>query len=381
MFIKPHAGQAAKIKVVGVGGGGGNAVTSMIEEGGIEGVEFIAVNTDAQALLHNKAMTKIQIGEKLTRGLGSGGNPDMGRQAAEESREILQQELAGADLVFVTSGMGGGTGTGASPVVADVAKQGGALTIAVVTKPFIFECIRRKQAAADGIGKLKDVVDTLIVVPNQRILEVIDKKTPMLEALKKIDTVLHQGVRGIAELITVPGLINVDFADVKTVMTNAGSAIMGIGVASGEKRALIAIKQAISSPLLDSTIEGSRGVLINIVGGRNLTMTEVDEAATIISKTVDQDADIIFGAAIDESMQDEIKVTLIATKFYEGKIDIHNFRKARTIESEDIVLGNQNRQVQSQQQNPLESQTAFDDPLAGLDNEFDVPTFLRRKSE
>ena len=245
MLIKPKVGQPAKIKVIGVGGGGGNALASMIAEGGITGVEFISVNTDAQALLNNKATIKIQIGENLTKGLGSGGDPEIGRQAAEESRERLKEDLSGADMIFITCGQGGGTGTGASPIIAEIAKEIGILTIAVVTKPFEFEGTKRKFVADEGIQKLKDKVDTLIVVPNQRILQVIDKKTPILDAFKKIDSVLHQGVKGIAELITTPGLINVDFADVRTVMSNAGTALMGIGVGSGEKRALAAIKQAI----------------------------------------------------------------------------------------------------------------------------------------
>ena len=246
MLIKPRAGQAARIKVVGIGGGGGNAISSMIAEGGITGVEFIAVNTDAQALLNNKATIKIQIGENLTKGLGSGGDPEIGRQASEESRERLKEDLTGADMIFITCGEGGGTGTGASPVIAEISKETGALTVAVVTKPFEFEGVKRKFTAEDGIAHLKEKVDTLIVVPNQRILSVVDKKTPILEAFRKIDTVLTSGVRGIAELITTPGLINVDFADVKSIMSNYGTALMGMGVGSGDKRAIAAIKQAIS---------------------------------------------------------------------------------------------------------------------------------------
>jgi len=272
MLIKPKAGQPAKIKVIGIGGAGGNVINSMLDEGGIPGVEFVAVNTDAQALLYNKANIKIQIGENLTKGLGSGGNPEVGKQAAEESKEILKEEIGSADMIFIACGEGGGTGTGASPIIADIAKDTGALTVAVVTKPFDFEGSKRKFIADDGIQLLKDKVDTMIVVPNQKVLQIIDKKTPILEAFKKIDSVLHYGVRGIAELITIPGLINVDFADVKTIMTNAGTALMGIGIASGEKRALMAIKQAISSPLLDISIEGSKGVLFNIVGGPDLSM-------------------------------------------------------------------------------------------------------------
>src|SRR3989344_495725 len=332
MLIKPRVGQPARIKVVGIGGGGGNALTSMIAEGGITGVEFIAVNTDAQALLNNKATNKIQIGENLTKGLGSGGDPEVGRQAAEESREKLKEELSGVDMVFLTCGEGGGTGTGASPIIAEIAKETGALTVAVVTKPFDFEGSKRKFTADEGSQKLKEKVDTLIIVPNQRILQIIDKKTPILDAFKKIDSVLHQGVKGIAELVTTPGLINVDFADVRTVMSNAGTALMRMGIGSGEKRALAAIKQAISSPLLDVSIEGARGVLFNIVGGPDMTMTEIDEAATIIAKTVDPDADIIFGAVIDEKMLDQIKITLIATKFDDKRLRLFRFKREEPTE-------------------------------------------------
>lgn len=371
MLIKPRAGQAARIKVVGIGGGGGNALSSMIAEGGISGVEFIAVNTDAQALLNNKSSIKIQIGENLTKGLGSGGDPDVGRQAAEESREKLKEELNGADMIFITCGEGGGTGTGGSPIIAEIAKETGALTVAVVTKPFDFEGTRRKLTADDGITKLKEKVDTLIIVPNQRILQVIDKKTPILEAFKKIDSVLHQGVKGIAELITTPGLINVDFADVRTIMSNAGTALMGMGVGSGDKRAITAIKQAISSPLLDVSIEGARGVLFNVIGGPDLTMNEIDEAATIISKMADPDADIIFGAVIDEKMMDQIKITLIATKFDNNRLKLFHFRKEEekvksikepeeTVDEEKIDLG--------QEEDFLEEES-----------EFDIPAFLRKK--
>ncbi len=371
MLVKPRAGQAARIKVVGIGGGGGNAISSMIAEGGITGVEFVAVNTDAQALLNNKATIKIQIGENLTKGLGSGGDPEVGRQAAEESRERLKEELGGADMVFITAGEGGGTGTGAAPIVAEVAKETGALTVAVVTKPFDFEGSKRRFVADEGAQKLKEKVDTLIVVPNQRILSVIDKKTPVLEAFRRIDSVLHQGVKGIAELITTPGLINVDFSDVKTVMNNAGTALMGIGIGSGDKRAMMAIRQAISSPLLDVSIDGAKGVLFNIVGGPDLTMSEVDEAASIIAKSVDPDADIIFGAVIDDKMMDQIKVTLIATKFDDSKLKFFRF----------------NKDEKKSDEKPLEEKVNTDDQeLLGDDeeffdekNEFDIPAFLRKK--
>lgn len=370
MLIKPRAGQAARIKVIGVGGGGGNALSSMIAEGGIAGVEFIAVNTDAQALLNNKASIKIQIGENLTRGLGSGGDPEVGRQAAEESRERLKEDLSGADMVFITAGEGGGTGTGAAPVVAEIARETGALTVAVVTKPFDFEGSKRKFTAEDGVGRLKEKVDTLIIVPNQKILSVIDKKTPILEAFKKIDEVLHQGVKGIAELITTPGLINVDFADVRAIMQNSGTALMGMGIGSGgEKRAMAAIKQAISSQLLDVSIEGARGVLFNIVGGPDLSMSEIDEAASIIAKSVDPDADIIFGAVIDDRMMDQIKVTIIATKFDDSKLRLFRFkREPEVVESPDSPV--EKKEVKPE----------FDDEeFMEESSEFDIPAFLRKK--
>jgi len=384
MLIKPKSGQPAKIKVIGVGGGGGNAITSMMDDGGIPGVEFMVVNTDSQALLHNKAPIKIQIGDAVTRGLGSGGNPETGRLAAEESREKLREELAGADMVFITCGEGGGTGTGAAPIIAEVAKETGALTIAVVTKPFDFEGAKRRHAADDGILALRDKVDTLIIVPNQRILQVVDKKTSIVDAFKRIDSVLHQGVKGIAELITVAGLINVDFADVRTVMSNAGTALMGMGIGSGDKRAMAAIKQAISSPLLDVSIEGAKGILFNIVGGPDLTMTEVDEAASIIAKTVDPNADIIFGAVIDEKMMDQIKITLIATKFDEGKLNIFNFKPTLKEESllvkkdDDELLANTNDSpLKKELDHQLDDMP--EDEFTDENEGFDIPAFLRKK--
>ncbi len=385
MLIKPKAGQPAKIKVIGIGGAGGNVINSMLSDGGIEGVEFIAVNTDAQSLLNNKANVKIQIGESLTKGLGSGGNPEVGKNAAEESRQILKEEIGNADMIFIACGEGGGTGTGASPIVADVAKESGALTVAVVTKPFDFEGSKRKFIAEDGIQSLRDKVDTLIIVPNQRVLQIVDKKTPILDAFKKIDSVLHQGVRGIAELIMLPGLINVDFADVKTIMTNAGTALMGIGIASGEKRALMAIKQAISSPLLDISIDGSKGVLFNIVGGTDLSMSEIDEAVSIISKSVDHDADIIFGAVIDEKMIDQIKITLIATKFDENKLKMFRFKK----DDPEMIKGKNELINESNQEEELDDikkspEADINDELDSEDfleeeSEFDIPAFLRKK--
>lgn len=376
MLIKPKAGQPAKIKVVGVGGGGGNALSSMIHEGGISGVEFIAINTDAQALLSNKSTVKIHIGENLTKGLGSGGDPEVGRQATEESRERLKEELVGADMVFITAGEGGGTGTGASPLVAEIAKESGALTVAVVTKPFEFEGTKRKITADEGIQRLKEKVDTLIVVPNQRIMQVVDKKTPILEAFKKIDSVLYQGVKGIAELVTTPGLINVDFADVRTVMTNAGTALMGMGVGSGDKRALAAIRQAISSPLLDISIEGARGVLFNIAGGPDLTMSEIDEAASIIAKTVDPDADIIFGAVIDDKMMDQIKITIIATKFDDSRLRIFKFKKDK---AENLIQSDNPKSEGESSKNSAENDLTEEELLEDQ-TEFDIPAFLRKKT-
>lgn len=306
--------QYARIKVIGVGGGGNNAVNCMIESG-LKGVEFIAVNTDAQALARSLAPHKIQIGEKLTRGLGAGANPEIGLKAAEESTEVLQQVVRGADMVFVTAGMGGGTGTGAAPVVASIAREQGALTVGVVTKPFSFEQRRRMAQAEKGIEVLRQSVDTIITIPNDRLLQVVDKNTPILQAFKVADDVLRQGVQGISDLIAVPGLINVDFADVKTIMTETGSALMGIGQSSGENRAVEAAKQAVSSPLLETSIEGAKGILLSVTGGLDLSLHEVNKAAEMISQAVDDDANFIFGAVIDEDLEDEIRITVIATGF------------------------------------------------------------------
>lgn len=386
MLVKPHAGQPAKIKVVGVGGGGGNALASMIKEEDIKGVEFIVMNTDAQALLNHAADTKVQIGENLTKGLGSGGNPDIGRQAAEESREKIREQLDGADMVFIAAGEGGGTGTGAAPVVAEVSKEVGALTVAVVTRPFVFEGTRRKMTAQEGVDNLKDKVDTLIVIPNQKVLEVIDSKVSIIDAFKKVDSVLHQGVKGIAELITTPGLINVDFADVRSIMQDAGTALMGIGIASGENRATAAVKQAVQSPLLESSIAGAKGVLFNIVGGSDMSMSEVDEAASVIAKTVDPDADIIFGAVVDEKMVDQVRITVIATRIDETRYPIGGLRRERPMmrsQDEDMTpvspAPKQEEVSSSQQsfQNPAFS--AREETVTDQD-EFDTPAFLRRRT-
>lgn len=319
MLIKPDVARFAKIKVMGLGGGGSNSLNSMIALQQIQGVEFLAVNTDAQALLNNQSPTKVQIGENLTRGLGSGGDPEVGKQAAEESTQKIEDVLGDADMVFLTAGMGGGTGTGSIPVVAQIAKTLGALTVAVVTKPFAFEGTRRMVVAEEGIEKLKDKVDALIVIPNQRLLETVEKNMTLQEAFKLADSVLGQGVQGISDLITMPGLINVDFADVKTIMSSAGSALMGIGVAGGENRAAAAARMAIASPLLEVSIEGAKGVLFNIVGGSDLSMTEVNEAAQIIAQAADPDANIIFGATIKEDQLDQVKISVIATGFDETR--------------------------------------------------------------
>jgi len=304
----------AQIRVIGVGGGGSNAVNRMIQAEMV-GIEFIAINTDAQALLLTETPHRIRIGDKLTRGLGAGGNPTVGAKAAEESSEELYEAIKGSDMVFITAGMGGGTGTGASPIIAQIAKETGALTVGVVTKPFSFEGNRRRQAAEEGIANLRQHVDTLITVPNDRLLQVADKKMSLSEAFRLADDVLRQGIQGISDLITIPGLINLDFADVRTIMSDAGSALMAIGEASGETRAADAARAAISSPLLDIDISGARGVLFNITGGMDLTLYEVNEAADIISKAAHQDANIIFGAVQDPSYEGMVKITVIATGF------------------------------------------------------------------
>jgi len=320
----------AKIKVIGAGGGGNNAVNRMISAN-LQGVDFICVNTDAQSLSFSHAQTKIQIGNKLTKGLGAGANPEIGKKAAEESRDEVTRSLEGADMVFVTAGMGGGTGTGAAPVVAEVAKKQGALTVGVVTRPFTFEGKKRASQAEIGIAELKDKVDTLIVIPNDRLLQVADKSTSISDAFKIADDILRQGVQGISDLIAVPGLINLDFADVKTIMMDAGSALMGIGRASGDKRAIEAANMAISSPLLETSIEGAKGVLLNITGGSNLGLFEVNEVAEIISSAADPEANIIFGAVIDEKLEDELRVTVIATGFDEKKQSVESSKNEMEI--------------------------------------------------
>ena len=304
----------ANIKVIGVGGGGSNAVNRMIDSG-LQGVDFLVANTETQALDNSKADIKIQLGEKLTKGLGAGANPQVGEEAAQESREEITKALSGSDMVFVTAGMGGGTGTGAAPIVAECAREMGALTVGVVTKPFTFEGKRRKNQADKGIEMLTSKVDTIIVIPNDKLLQVVDKKTPLNEAFRTADDVLRQGIKGISDLITVPGLINLDFADVKTIMTNQGEALMGIGIGEGENRAADAAKMAINSPLLETSIEGAKGILLNITGSGDLSLFEINEAAEIISEAADPEANIIFGSVIDENLGDRVQITVVATGF------------------------------------------------------------------
>lgn len=320
--ILPEVDTSARIKVIGVGGGGNSAVNRMIESK-LQGVEFVVINTDAQALLHAKAGSKIHIGRETTRGLGAGADPEVGRRAAEESEKEIYEAVKGADMVFITLGEGGGTGTGAAPLIASAAKEAGALVVAIVTKPFTFEGERRRRSADAGIIELKDSVDTLITIPNDRLLQMIDRKTSLVDAFGIVDAVLQQGVQGISSLITIHGLINLDFADVKAIMSNAGSALMGIGRASGDNRAVEAARQAIDSPLLETSIEGARGVLFNITGGRNMTMHEIDEAAKTVTDAVDPDANIIFGAVLDDQLDDDLQITVVATGFDTAKRAVH----------------------------------------------------------
>ncbi|MBB6443753.1 cell division protein FtsZ [Bacillus benzoevorans] len=365
----------ATIKVIGVGGGGNNAVNRMIEHG-VQGVEFIAVNTDAQALNLSKAEVKMQIGAKLTRGLGAGANPEVGKKAAEESKEAVEEALKGADMVFVTAGMGGGTGTGAAPVIAQIARDLGALTVGVVTRPFTFEGRKRATQAAGGIAAMKESVDTLIVIPNDRLLEIVDKSTPMLEAFREADNVLRQGVQGISDLIAVPGLINLDFADVKTIMSNKGSALMGIGIANGENRATEAAKKAISSPLLETSIDGAQGVLLNITGGSNLSLYEVQEAADIVASASDQDVNMIFGSVINENLKDEIVVTVIATGFNEEIAQPKPLRPAFG-QAQKSVPSSVKREPKKEE--PQIEQPRTITPQHGEDT-LDIPTFLRNRN-
>lgn len=419
-LVKPTNNQFAKIKVLGVGGGGGNAINSMIASSQISGVEFVAINTDVQALLNNKAETKLQIGNNFTRGLGSGADPEVGRQAAEESREKIKELLYDTDMVFITSGMGGGTGTGASPIIAEVAKESGALTVAVVTKPFGFEGVRRGTVAEEGIELLKDKVDTLIVIPNQRLLDVVDRKMTLMDAFRLADNILGQGVQGISDLITVPGLVNVDFADVKTIMSDSGTALMGIGQASGENRATTAARAAISSPLLEVSIEGAKGVLYIITGGADMGLQEIAEASQVITQASDPDANIIFGATVDEKMGNNLKISVIATGFDENRFKYGagfmrrsfggfgqqpspvgqvfstppqqvaptQYSQGLPVSQPVPIFSSQPQQSMpsqfgsTQQNNPPPVQQAQPEPpkrkVDELDDEFDIPAFLRQ---
>jgi len=378
-LVKPDSARIAKIKVIGVGGGGGNAVSSMVEGNNITGVEFIAVNTDSQVLLANKAPTKLQIGEKITKGLGVGGNPELGTQAAEESVEKLKEVLIDSDMVFITAGMGGGTGTGASPIIAKLAKEAGALTVAIITRPFAFEGTRRMVIADDGIEKLRGEVDTLIVIPNQRLMDVIDRKMTLLEAFRVVDSVLGQAVGGIADIITTAGLVNVDFADVKVIMQDSGTALLGIGTGVGENRAQMAARSAVSSPLLDLSIEGARGVLFNISGGSDLTMFEVDEAARIISSSADPDANIIFGAVVKDELIDQVRITVIATGFDETRSKLASITKP-AVPPLQGVIGEPplQRDEEDEEEARVETPGEEEVPEDVFGEKFEIPAFLRK---
>lgn len=413
--IKPDIETFARIKVVGVGGGGSNAVSRMVESK-IKGVDFITVNTDAQDLHHSAAKTKIHIGKSTTKGLGAGMNPDVGRQAAEESREEIGEVLKGADLVFITCGMGGGTGTGASPVVAEIAKNMGALTIGVVTKPFSFEGIQRSELAEEGMASLKEKVDALVVIPNDRIFNIIEKKTSIMGSFALVDEILQQAVQGISDLITLPGIINVDFADIKSIMQDAGSALMGIGVASGEDRAVEAAKSAINSPLLEISIEGARGVLFSVSGGSDMGMMEINDAAKVISEYVDPNAKIIFGALTDSRLKKgEVKITVIATGFGDEVIRSHvetieapDFEDIRNKRDDNLKLDKKETELDSLKDNhaegvvrvsntgerkpksfdsedkkePTQKKRLFSsESIFDSSDEWDIPAFIRRKKK
>ncbi|MBT6401520.1 cell division protein FtsZ [candidate division WWE3 bacterium] len=380
MFVKPEIEKFAKIRVVGIGGAGCNVINTMIDSQQIQGVEFISVNTDAQALSINKAAIKIPIGQELTKGLGAGAEPDVGKIAAEESAQIIQANLEGSDMVFVTAGMGGGTGTGAAPAIAKIARELGALTIGVVTKPFHFEGHQRMENAEKGANALKREVDALITIPNEKLLEIADEKMSILDAFRVSDSVLHQGVQGISDLIVMPGLINVDFADVRTIMKNAGSALMGIGIGTGDNRAVEAARDAITSPLLEVDIDGATGILFNIIGGVDMSMKEVDAAAKVIREAASPDANIIFGASIDPQMTDQIKITAIATGF-DSELDI---RTQLGLEDEPEI-----RTIPLEQPQPEEvpveaydqdAPTTTEEPETfdpEGDRKYDIPAFLR----
>lgn len=382
MEVKPDIETFAKIKVVGVGGSGGSAINRMMEHK-IRGIEFVAINTDAQALHHNAAPTKIHIGKTTTRGLGAGMDPETGRKAAEEDQDEIRELLKDADMVFITGGLGGGTGTGAMPLIAEIAKDIGALTVAVVTRPFSFEGAQRKNIAEAGYQDLIDHVDTIIAIPNDRLLQIIDKKTSLLESFQVVDEVLRQGIQGIAELITVPGLINVDFADVKAIMRDQGSALMGIGRATGENRAVEAAKAAIDSPLLELPIDGAKGVLFTVTGGTNVGMYEVNEAARIITQSADPGAKIIFGAVIDESLKDEIKITVIATGFAKGSRPTKKMAATST-PFDTLPLGEKSRPMTSSapaapMTSPQPVRSTPPPPVVKEEDDLEIPAFIRKK--
>ena len=391
-LYQPQPESFARIKVVGVGGGGCNAVNRMIAEG-MQGIEFITINTDAQALLLSNAATRVRIGDKVTRGLGAGGNPEVGQKAAEESAEELYEVLKGTDMVFVTAGLGGGTGTGAAAVVAQIAKEVGALTIGVVTRPFTFEGSRRQASAESGISRLKEHADTLIVIPNDRLLQIVDKRSSLQDAFRIADDVLRQGIQGISELITIPGLINLDFADVRAIMSEGGAALMAVGKASGEDRARVAAEAAISSQLLDITIDGARGILFNVTGGPSLTLFEVNQAAAIIKETAHPDVNLIFGAVIDPNMSEELRVTVIATGFDRtGSINTSNRmrvdprpepQRVKQPQYEDAMVSARQRTVErTETQIPINmpQPTPVEFQRVVNTEDLDIPAFLRNRS-
>lgn len=393
--IKPPVETFARIKVIGVGGSGGNAISRMIETK-LKGVEFVAINTDAQDLHQNKAAEKVHIGKNLTKGLGAGMNPDVGRQAAEENRDEIQEVLKGADMVFVTCGLGGGTGTGAAPIVAETAKELGCLTVAVVTKPFAFEGAQRRAIADEGLENLRERVDSLITIPNDKLLQIIDKKTTLLNSFKIVDDVLRQGVQGISDLITKPGVVNVDFADVKAIMSNSGSALMGIGLGNGENRAADAAKAAINSPLLELSIDGAKGVLFNVSGSNDLTMLEINEAANIITESIDPNAKVIFGAVVDESIKKgEVQVTVVATGF-----DVDAVKESPVEKLSRIVKEDSTKKEDEEKESPritfpskkMETKMIIEEKVPPRrisaindskdledDDELEIPAFIRRK--
>lgn len=394
-LVQPLPAQVAKIKVIGVGGGGGNAINHMASNEEIKGVDYVAINTDSQALMVSKAKIKIQIGEKLSKGLGAGGNPEIGKKAAEESREKIKKVLEGADMVFIATGLGGGTGTGAAPIIADIAKNElKALTVAIATKPFSFEGARRTVTAEEGIEKLKGSTDTMITIPNQKLLDLQQEDISFVEAFKLADSVLTRGVSGIAEIITTPGLINLDFADIKSIMQNAGSALMGIGFGSGEDRVNTAVEEAINSPLLDLSIEGARGILFNITGGNDISMNEVQKVSSLISENAGGDANIIFGATIDDNYKDKIKITLIATGFDDQKIRLSSLMGTGLTKKTGPVQdsSNKNDSGEKEVKEKSDGENGENDIFSSanlnkedipegveIEDPFDIPAFLRKK--